>query len=154
MKVTYFFLFFFSSDGQDFLGVVSPATSRAFRPAASLLRRLLWWESLLGPARGTVRPRSDSPFIRNVRGKIEEEEESQDLEAVACLLDFSMRDAVIKKTVTPTQNTSPEMVTVRTFSTIPRTSAAASRPDRPPRIVSGDPCLGTSPALEPFYHLL
>ena len=91
------------------------------------------------PGRGTVRPRSASPdFVRSVRSKIDE---SQEMEAISCLLDFSMREPSTKKTVTPTQNTSPEVVTARTFSTLPRTPSAAARPEQPPppRIVPRRP---------------
>lgn len=79
------------------------------------------------PPRGTVRPHSESPFMRNVKVKVEEEERKPDLEAVACLLDSSMRDSVSKKkeSETKARNTSPDTVTVRTFATSPRTPAAA-----------------------------
>lgn len=63
------------------------------------------------------------------------------MEAISFLLDFSMREPSTKKTVTPMQNTSPEVVTARTFSTLPRTPSAAARPERPPppRIVPRRP---------------
>nr|XP_022297876.1 uncharacterized protein LOC111107147 [Crassostrea virginica] len=43
-----------------------------------------------------------------------------------------MREPATKKTVTHTENTSPEVATMRTFSTLPRTPTAAPGPERPP----------------------
>ena len=54
------------------------------------------------PARGVIRPRSESPFVRNVKQKSDEEE----MEAVSCLLDFSMRPPSTRTAITPTRNSS------------------------------------------------
>lgn len=85
----------------------------------------------ISPSRGIIRPRSDSPFVRNVRTKSGEEHE---MEAITCLLDFAMRQPSTKTHVTPTHNAFPEVSTVRTFSTLPVTPAPAARPVHPPRI--------------------
>lgn len=92
----------------------------------------------LNPRKGTVRPRSDSPFDRNLRARVEEEgDRDMDMEAISCLLDFAMREpAPAKRTVTLAGSTPPppppEMLTVRTFSTTRRTADVAPRPERPP----------------------
>lgn len=107
-------------------------------------------------SRGSVRLHSESLFLRNVRPKMQEERRDVDLEALACLLNFSMREESVprKEGQIRTRGTSPEMTTVRTFATIPpasesktpemasvrtftttntpKTPAAAPRPERPP----------------------
>ena len=102
--------------------------------------------------RGTVRPHSVSPFLRNLRQRLEHdgnEEEMIDLEAISCLLDFSTRERGGARPQTPSQSvvtvssfkidgtsgTEGSSVMVRTFATSPPTTpAAAPRPDRPPVI--------------------
>lgn len=103
--------------------------------------------------RGIIRPHSVSPFLRHVRQRLESEEEEEiDMEAVACLLNFSTRGGegggqTPSQTVTTTTVSSFRIggpsgsaesdVMVRTFRTsTPTTPAAASRPDHPPRIAS------------------
>ena len=91
-------------------------------------------------SRGSIRPHSVSPFLRSVRQKLEEEgEEDIDLEAIACLLDFSTREGGAR---TPSQTVSSfkvaeSSVMVKTFAVPPpTTTAAAPRPERPPPIIS------------------
>ena len=91
-------------------------------------------DNTLSPDKGTVRPRSESPFVRNLRARVEEQD--RDMEAISCLLDFALRETPTRRVVTRGGNTTPEMVTVKTFATVPRTPDCARRPDRPPRIVS------------------
>ena len=99
--------------------------------------------------RGIIRPHSVSPFLRHVRQRLESEEEEIDMEAVACLLNFSTREGggqTPSQTVTTTvssfriggpSGSAESDVMVRTFRTsTPTTPAAAPRPDRPPRIAS------------------
>ena len=45
-----------------------------------------------GGSRGILRPHSESPFLRNVRARIGNEEEEVDMEAISCLLDFARRE--------------------------------------------------------------
>ena len=102
-------------------------------------------------SRGTVRPHSLSPFLRNVRQRIQQEEDV-DIEAVACLLNFATReDRGGSQTTTTTVSTfkvggeaESADVTVQTFRTsTPRTPAAATRPDSPPRISPAESSLWT-----------
>lgn len=95
-------------------------------------------------SRGTFRPHSLSPFLGNVRQRIQQQEEDVDIEAVACLLNFATREEGGSQTTTTTVSTfkvggesESADVMVRIFRTsTPRTPAAAPRPDRPPRISS------------------
>nr|XP_022311106.1 proline-, glutamic acid- and leucine-rich protein 1-like [Crassostrea virginica] len=104
-------------------------------------------------SRGTVRPHSVSPFLRNIRQRLEKEgneEEEVDLEAIACLLDFSTRErgraCTPSQTVTTTvssfkiagpSGSQESNVLVRTFATSPPTTPApAPRPERPPPITT------------------
>ena len=85
--------------------------------------------------RGVIRPHSDSPFIRHVRLKAEEEEEMDVEAAISALVSFRNTRREIS-TVT-TFGDEDEDVAVQTFRTsTPTTPAAAPRPDHPPRIVS------------------
>ena len=100
-------------------------------------------------SRGTIRPHSVSPFLRNIRQRLEKEgDEEVDLESIACLLDFSTRDRqrTPVRNVTTTVSTfsidqpsgsSESKVLVRTFATSPPTTPApAPRPERPPPIIT------------------
>ena len=85
--------------------------------------------------RGVIRPHSDSPFIRNVRLKAEEEMELDEEAAISALVSF--RDTRREISTVRTFGDEDEDVAVQTFRTsTPTTPAAAPRPDRPPRIVS------------------
>ena len=64
-----------------------------------------------------------------------------DMEAISCLLDFSMRDrrdspaiTTVGTFTTPSGSRTPDTVTFR--SSTPKTPAAAPRPERPPRMIS------------------
>ena len=99
-------------------------------------------------SRGTIRPHSVSPFLRNIRQRLEKEdnEEEIDLEAIACLLDFSTRDrqrtpvqnvATTVSTFSIEEHSGSSEVLVRTFATSPPTTPApAPRPERPPPIIT------------------
>ena len=104
-------------------------------------------------SRGILRPHSESPFLRNVRARIGNEEEV-DMEAISCLLDFARREP---RTPPPAITTvgsfaasgaasgSPEIL-VRTFKTsTPKTPATAPRTDCPPRISSRRVLPGNTP---------
>ena len=121
LEVTHNFLFFLVTSR-----AIYPDLSRP-EPSAPPLP-----DDTLNPRKGMVRARSDSPFNRSVKPKVDYSPE--DLENISCLLDFSMRDVRTKRTVTLAPISSPEVVTVKTFSTMPRTPAAAPRPEQPPRI--------------------
>ena len=94
-------------------------------------------------------PHSVSPFLRNVRQRLEKEgNEEIDFEVISCLLDFSTRDQqrTPVRNVTTTVSTfsidqpsgsSESEVLVRTFATSPPTTPApAPRPERPPPIIT------------------
>ena len=119
--------------------------------------------------RGTVRPHSVSPFLRNIRRRLENggnEEEDVDLEAVACLLNFSTRGrGGGVRPQNPRQRVVPSMasfkiegssrseetsVMVRTFTTSPPTTPiAAPRPLRPPPIITSQMRHTCHPCIRP-----
>ena len=102
-----------------------------------------------------MRPHSVSPFLRNIRRRLENggnEEEDVDLETVSCLLNFSTRERGGVRPQTPSQSVVTSVasfkiegssgseetsVMVRTFTTSPPTTpTAAPRPLRPPPIIT------------------
>ena len=90
-------------------------------------------------SRGLIRPHSESPFERNVRmrGVTVKEEEEVNLEAISCLLNFTIRD-IATQTSQPTASGTSQDPMVRTFrASTPNTPAAAPRRDRPTIIRPG-----------------
>ena len=118
--------------------------------------------------RGTVRPHSVSPFLRNIRRRLENggnEEEDVDLETVSCLLNFSTRERGGVRPQTPSQSVVTSVasfkiegssgseetsVMVRTFTTSPPTTpTAAPRPLRPPPIITSQMRHTCHPCIRP-----
>ena len=106
-----------------------------------------------GGSRGILRPHSESPFLRNVRARIGNEEEDVDMEAISCLLYFARRETRTPPAITTVgsfaasgaASGNPEVL-VRTFKTsTPKTPATAPRPDCPPRISSRRVLSGVTP---------
>ena len=104
-----------------------------------------WTES-----RGVLRPHSASPFLRNVKPRVEQPEDGEVvyIEAIAGLLNFSSRGLSTPPPAITTIGSfgSPDPVMVRTFVTsTPKTPATAPRPDCPPRISSRRVLPGEAP---------
>ena len=130
----YFFFLVIPRTSQGIYPALPPCTPPGPQPSAPPLTDE-GYTSAGENGRGVIRPHSDSPFIRSVRMKGEEEEEMDEEAAISALVSFRNTRREIS-TVTTFED-EDEDVAVKTFTTsTPTTPAAAPRPDHPPRIVS------------------